>query len=239
MDGNEACLGCHSSYRTDLRSHTRHAAGSTGSSCYNCHMPFTTYGLLKTIRSHQISSPSVAATSQTGRPNACNLCHLDKTLAWTADHLKEWYGLEKPRLTEDQQSIAASILWLLGGDAGQRAIVAQSMSWLPAQQISGVSWMPPYLSQLLGDPYDAVRYVASRSLRTLPGFRTFDYDPLEPRGRWLESQRKAVETWVRAGALANFRNDPQLLLDPEHTFRTAVVTRLLQERNNRHIYLRE
>ena len=50
-------------------------------------MPFTTYGLLKTIRSHQISNPSVQATLETGRPNACNLCHLDKTLEWTANAL--------------------------------------------------------------------------------------------------------------------------------------------------------
>src|SRR4029453_3531650 len=60
--------------------HTRHRADSSGSVCMNCHMPFTTYGLLKTVRTHQISSPSVKATLETGRPNACNLCHLDKTL---------------------------------------------------------------------------------------------------------------------------------------------------------------
>ena len=33
------------------------------SRCYNCHMPYTTYGLLKTIRSHTVSSPSVAETT--------------------------------------------------------------------------------------------------------------------------------------------------------------------------------
>ena len=70
---------------TSPSKHTRHAPSSTGSSCYNCHMPYTTYGLLKTLRSHQISSPSVATSVSTGRPNACNLCHLDKTLKWTAE----------------------------------------------------------------------------------------------------------------------------------------------------------
>ena len=34
-----------------------------------------------------IESPDVATTLKTGRPNACNLCHLDKTLDWTAEHL--------------------------------------------------------------------------------------------------------------------------------------------------------
>src|SRR6266850_510692 len=103
-------------------------------SCLSCHMPYTTYGLLKTIRSHQISSPSVQSSLGTARPNACNLCHLDKTLAWTADALSQWYATPTPALNGDDRGVAASLLWLLRGDAGQRAIVAQSMGWAPAQQ---------------------------------------------------------------------------------------------------------
>ncbi|HQU45192.1 MAG TPA: cytochrome c3 family protein, partial [Pirellulales bacterium] len=91
-DGNEACYQCHASYRHDLAAHTHHLAGSTGSQCYNCHMPHTTYGLFKAIRSHQISSPGVATTVATGRPTACNLCHLDQTLSWSAENLSAWYG---------------------------------------------------------------------------------------------------------------------------------------------------
>src|SRR5262249_9021441 len=37
--GNEACLQCHDGLRRTLTTHTRHQADSTGSSCYNCHMP--------------------------------------------------------------------------------------------------------------------------------------------------------------------------------------------------------
>ncbi len=61
--------------------------------CYNqCHMPFTTYGLLKAIRSHQVSSPSVQAKfGKRAGPIACNQCHQDKTLAWTSDYLSRWY----------------------------------------------------------------------------------------------------------------------------------------------------
>src|SRR5205085_1722539 len=143
---------------------------------YNCHMPYTTYGLLRTLRSHQISSPSVAASVQTGRPNACNLCHLDKTLAWTANALGNWYGTPAVPLDADQQSIAASLLWALRGDAGQRALVAAAMGWPPAQQASGTNWLTPYLSGLLDDPYDAVRYVSYTSLRTLPWLRTLQYN---------------------------------------------------------------
>jgi len=54
METNEACLQCHDDFRDNLTAHTHHAADSTGSLCYNCHMPHTTYGLLSGIRSHQI-----------------------------------------------------------------------------------------------------------------------------------------------------------------------------------------
>jgi hypothetical protein len=205
--GNRACVQCHPS----ATNHSHHRANSSGSSCYNCHMPYTTYGLLKTIRSHQISSPSVQASLATGRPNACNLCHLDKTLAWTADALTKWFETTRPELGEDEQRIAASLLWLLRGDAGQRAIIAQSMGWAPAQLASARGWLQPYLALLQRDSYDAVRYIASRSLASLPEFRR---DEL-PRG------------------------NPQLLISSDGKFDEAIVNRLVGARNNRRIVYRE
>ncbi len=155
MAGNQACLQCHQAIASRVAEHTKHQPASEGSSCYNCHMPFTSYGLLKTIRSHQISSPSVASTRDTGRPNACNLCHLDKTLAWTGDYLAQWYGQERQPAPADERDLSAALLWTLTGDAGQRAIAAQAMGWKPAQAASGTDWMLPHLAQLLDDPYDA------------------------------------------------------------------------------------
>jgi len=205
--GDAACAACH----TMDDAHSHHRAGSSGGSCENCHMPHTTYGLLKTIRSHQISSPSVQATITTGRPNACNLCHLDKTLAWTADRLAEWYGSARPALGADEQSVAASVLWLLKGDAGQRAIIAQAMGWRAAQDASGAGWLAPYLALTQKDQYDAVRLIASRSARTLPPFRR---DQL-PRG------------------------SAALLITSDGTFDAARVNRLVRERNNRPLVYRE
>ena len=54
MRGNQACLQCHDEMSDDLTRHTRHAADSPGSNCTNCHMPHTSYGLLKAIRGHTI-----------------------------------------------------------------------------------------------------------------------------------------------------------------------------------------
>jgi Zn-finger protein len=239
MDGNDACLSCHKPLRKNLEAHTKHAVGSEGSSCYNCHMPYTTFGLLKTVRSHQISSPSAAESLQAGRPNACNLCHLDQTLAWTADWLQAWYRTPKPAITTDEGSIAASLLWLLRGDAGQRAIVAQAMGWRPAQEASGAGWMAPHLAQLLKDPYAAVRFVASRSLRALPGFSSHQYDFLTSPAEQQASERRALETWRLTRSSAKPRAEARLLFEPDGSPMAEVVNRLLRERNNRPVHLRE
>ncbi|MBI3402246.1 MAG: ammonia-forming cytochrome c nitrite reductase subunit c552 [Acidobacteria bacterium] len=234
--GNGACLQCHA--RQDVSAHTHHRVGSAGSSCYNCHMPYTTYGLLKTIRSHQISSPSVRVTIETGRPNACNLCHLDKTLAWAAETMNRWYATPVPALTGDDSVVAAALLTLLKGDAGQRAIVAQSLGWRPAQEASGTAWMAPFLALLLDDPYDAVRFIAGRSLDTLPGFDSFRFDFVAPPQRRAAQRVRALEIWrdtrTRAGRAA-----PALLFNPDGTFNAAVIDRLRRERDNRRVTYRE
>jgi len=238
-EGNARCVQCHPSIGKDIAAHTRHGAASAGSVCYNCHMPFTTYGLLKTIRSHQISSPTVQATLETGRPNACNLCHLDKTLAWSADYLQQWYGTPAPELRGDDRQVAASVVTLLKGDAGQRAIIAQAMGWPPAQQASGTSWMPPYLALALNDPYDAVRYIAGRTLGSLPGYEEFSYDFVAPSEARARMQRQALGRWRELRPWQGLRTDPELLFKPDGTFVAQAVDDLLAARNNRRVYYRE
>lgn len=239
MESNEACLACHAQLRANLTAHTRHQQGSSGSSCYNCHMPYTSYGLLKALRSHQISNPSVNASVQTGRPNACNTCHLDKTLDWTAAYLNRWYGAKTDALTEDQRTIAASLLWSIKGDAGQRALMAWAMGWRTAQDTSGNDWIAPQLSALLDDPYDAVRLIAYRSMRTLPGFGEFH-------GNFLASpdQRRsdiaAINGQWKTGWSIGSRSTPEeVLLNRDGSFRLTIVQRLLSERDNRAVALAE
>jgi hypothetical protein len=122
LPGDRACLKCHADFADRIAEHTHHAVDSSGSNCLNCHMPHTTYGLLKTIRSHQIDSPSVGAALSIGRPTACNHCHLDRSLGWTAEHLKSWYSHDIPELTETQLNRSAAVHDLLTGDAAQRVV---------------------------------------------------------------------------------------------------------------------
>ena len=246
MRTNQACVSCHPKYagETQRAEHTHHAADSSGSLCYNCHMPHTTYGLMKAIRSHQIDIPSVQASVKTGRPNACNLCHLDQTMDWSAGHLEEWYDIARPELDEDQQQVAASILWLLKGDAGQRALMAWAMGWTPAREASGEDWMASYLGQLLVDPYDAVRFIAERSLRRLEPYGSLEYDFLGAEDQRQAALQRVRQTWSEL----NFDRERwrsgedvfrRLLIDESGTIDFVLFQRFLGERDNRRVNLAE
>ena len=244
MDGNGACLQCHARFADDatLLGHTHHAADSSGSRCVNCHMPYTTYGLLKAIRSHTIDSPSVAALRDTGRPIACNQCHLDRTVAWTAKQLEAWYGLPHPALPPLLAAVPASIVWALGGDAGQRALAAWSFGWPAALEASASSddWIAPFLAQLLDDPYDAVRIVAARSLRRQPGFADFPIEANAPPAKQRSAVTRAWRRWRERRARAGRPVDPTYLIDPSAgALRARIFPLLRARRNDGRVFLAE
>ena len=174
MDGDRACTQCHerSPTRGSPREHTHHPPGSTGSACQNCHMPHTTYGLLKASRSHEIGSPRVITSGPgSARPNACNLCHLDRPLAWSAEHLARWYGHERPPLARRRPADRRGRALGAHGRRGRaRAGGVVDGLGAGAARPPGTDWLVPYLLELMEDPYDAVRMIAARSLATRPEF---------------------------------------------------------------------
>lgn len=236
MLSDRACTQCHEQFNDNIEAHTYHPADSPGSRCYNCHMPHSSYALLKAIRTHTVASPSVQESVEHGRPNACNLCHLDQTLQWTGEHLNKWYGIEPPQLDDDQRSIAASVLWLIKGDAAQRALMAWSYGWQPARTASGDDWMPPHLALMLVDPYPAIRYIAHRSLRRLPGFEEFEYDHLGPPARAGAARTSVYEKWKQT---AKPSPRPHLLFGPDGQLRTDEFERIVVQRDNRTIVIQE
>ncbi len=242
---NTQCTQCHQEpkYTDQLAAHTFHPPGSTGSNCLNCHMPHTTYALFKGIRSHQISSPRLEASARHGVPNACNLCHLDQTLAWTRQHLRERYGTPPPPLAEEQEKVSAALLWLLKGHAAQRAIAAWHTGWKPAQETSGTDWLAPFTAQLLDDPYGVVRYIAARSLRTLPRFEAFDYDFLAPPDDLTQRKETVVAHWQSAWSTLSSEDDTRranrILLDPQDGFMRQAAAELLRQRDNRPVVIKE
>ncbi len=181
--GDGACAGCHRPIAANPAAHTHHAVGSVGSQCTNCHMPYTVYGLLKGIRNHRIESPRVTGRSGGDeKPNACNLCHVDRSLAWTADALARWYKQPVPPGLVDGNP--AAVEWLLSGDAILRAIAAYQFGWVGAMTAAPVKRFVPYLVVALNDPYAAVRYVAGHALHAIDPTIAYDYlAPPEERKR--------------------------------------------------------
>jgi hypothetical protein len=234
-----ACSSCHPDHAARGEAHTHHPAGSAGSRCYNCHMPHTVYGLLKSIRSHWIDSPDVAVTLRSGRPNACNLCHLDRSLGWTAAYLQRWYGQPPAPLPDDERRYSATLLHLFKGEAGQRALAAWSLGWPPAQEASGRGWLAPYLAHLLEDPYAAVRYVAARSLRTLPEYASVEYDFLAPPAARAAARRGVLDVWFDLPARAVDRRGESVLIDAAGEPLNATLARLARERDDRPVVLNE
>lgn len=235
MRTDQACLQCHPKYEEMGTAHTHHPIESAGSRCMNCHMPHTIYGILKTSRSHTITSPSVAATVETGRPNACNLCHLDDTLEQTATHLNEWYGQPKPALSDEQKSTAASVLHFLTGDAAQRVLQVNAFQWKPAQEASGTDWMRLYLLLGMEDPYDAIRLISERGYKSLPDAPPLDYDftaPPEKRGEVLAEQYQKI---LRQRLPVN----EALLTNPQGFLDQRRLEALMNRRNHRPVYLQE
>ena len=239
MDSDDACLQCHQTMATNIPAHTHHDKNSPGSRCYNCHMPRTTFGLLHAIRSHQVSSPTVKESVDFGRPNACNLCHLDQTLAWTAEKLGTWYHQPVPELAPDDQNIAAAVQWLVKGDAGQRALIAWGMGWESAQRTAGRDWLYPYLIYTLNDPYAAVRFDAWKSLQTLPGFSDFPFTYTGAEDYLHETSGRAYEKWFREIRDPRVTYRPESALDADGRFQQDTFQRLRRERDNKPIILAE
>ena len=238
MRTNEACLQCHQDYRTKLSDHTHHRANSSGSRCYNCHMPYTSWNLIKATRSHQISNPDLAKDNAAGRPNACNLCHLDQTLSWTSNQLNQWYGHAPVQVTTEQKTVGAGPLWALKGDAIVRGLVTWSMGWQPAQQAAGTGWMAPYLAYLAADPYVVVRIAARRSLRSLRGFEAFDFDPIDIKTSiWQQNQRRIIHRWQQM--THEHVADPRLLLNSAGRLNKRRITAMLSRRDNTPVYISE
>ena len=238
MRTNQACLQCHDEFNSEaaLTAHTHHMQDSHGSECQNCHMPNSTYGLLKMTRSHQISSPNTHETLATGRANACNLCHLDRTLPWADEHLAEWYDHKRQLPNDDGNQIAAAVLMALTGDPGVRAMTAWHMGWQPAQEVSGKGWAEPYLAILMQDQYDAVRYIAHRSLNQIGGYEDISFDFTAAPSNNPVGPAEVMMRWNAHAKAASFR--PELLIAPGGKLDSRVGS-LLQKRNAVDLFLKE
>ncbi|ACY15057.1 cytochrome c3 family protein [Haliangium ochraceum] len=163
-----ACAGCHERVVADVAAHTRHAADSSGSDCFACHMPKMVYGVMEIHRSHHIEVPHPMNDGDKQRPNACTSCHLDRSITWAAREAHaDWPArFQEPPAGED---VAYSLASLLGGDPVERGVAARlaGRDDTPLTPQQRALLVPHLITAMKRDRYPAVRRFAAKSLAAL------------------------------------------------------------------------
>lgn len=174
-DGLARCDRCHGDLPAD---HSRHASAPV--SCVDCHMPRIVQGVSDYIRSHRIAVPDA------GAPNACNLCHLDRSMAWTAAELARLWGrrVEPPLLADTP----AGEVWLRGRDPEVRLVAAAAYGRSPLGRAA-----LPMLVEMLDDPVAHDRMRMLFAIEAVLGRRVgkHEYDPTAP----PEERARQVRRW--------------------------------------------
>lgn len=134
----DACLRCHPQYRDSGKAaaHARHTTAA-GVSCLDCHMPRYTHGLAEVIRTHRIAAPVEKSMVATAMPNACNLCHLDRSVRWTLRELERGWGRRLEPGPEWAAHYGGSLdravgeVWLASPEQTTRLVAVQSYAHSP------------------------------------------------------------------------------------------------------------
>lgn len=254
MRGDTACTGCHTKLASSAAAaaHSGHPHESSGARCMNCHMPNTAWGLLKATRDHEIRSPNIAGDRAAGRPNACNLCHLDKTETWAETHFNTIFGGPRqldvaqaaavakgatPRRADGRPQVAASIDWLLTGEPGIRALMTWHFAWKPALKASGQDWQAPLLAIALNDPYAAIRRRAAESMRALGVGPPADFEASAPPHLRRPAVQRALARWLEGGDATRAR--PTLLQDDRGRLNVQAMRALMRHADRRDVALEE
>jgi predicted CXXCH cytochrome family protein len=164
--GDAMCTACHDDLASAEQQarHARHPAESEGARCVNCHMPQIVYGLVGAHRSHRIDSPRPGNDPARSHPDACTLCHTDRSRSWA-----EAAWRNEPTGDPTSDVLAENTRLLFAGDPIERALAAAALG---REQLGAGKGEPEARIGLLADvmrsdSYPAVRAIAWRSLRTL------------------------------------------------------------------------
>ena len=197
---DQSCVRCHTQFATSeaQSAHSHHTAGTSGSHCMDCHMPKINEGLEEIVRTHTIQSPVDKAMVEANHPNACNLCHLEESIDWTLQHLREWFP---GRHEFDQASITATYpdrsqpvgpTWLRSPHPGTRLAAGSMLARLrPAESLDALLDLLATDEQLINRQF--VQRELLRSLKLdLKEFGYQFYQDRTERERAIERQRTAL-----------------------------------------------
>ncbi len=116
-EGNAVCTQCHSEAGRDefptLRkaeydtpAHHHHPPGSEAALCVTCHMPERSYMLIDPRRDHFFRKPDPLQSQAAGAPDVCTTCHTEKTAAWAAENIAQWFP-DSDRSWQDRSALIA------------------------------------------------------------------------------------------------------------------------------------
>ena len=191
-----ACVGCHREFASPVTvaTHTAHAPASV--TCLDCHMPRQVLGIDHFVRTHRISSPSDPAMLSASLPNACNLCHLDRPLAWTLDQLAATWNVHPVApLAGVADDTPVGEEWLANSEAFMRVLAAAAYARSPTLAHDAL----PRLVAQLADPIAYARTWALFAVEDVLGRRvtSAEFDPRgTPAARAAQLAKFAVKLGV-------------------------------------------
>jgi len=171
---NGLCTGCHEAARYDTIAHHHHVPEAPAARCAECHMPARTYLGLDARRDHSLRVPRPDVAARLGTPDPCTACHADRSAAWAAETVVQWYGPIRPGPVPFGETIAAARagrpeveaeLVALAGDADRPAIVRATAVMLLRGYASGAS--ADAVSLAVADPDPLVRAAATEAAELL------------------------------------------------------------------------
>jgi len=177
---NQACMPCHQDKVHHATEHTHHPENSSGNRCISCHMPTTEFARMKRT-DHSMLQPAPSATMAFQSPNACNICHQDKTPQWADQWVREWRKrdyqadvLKRGRLIQaararDWQKLPGMLQYVSGPNRDE--VFAASLIRL--MRASSDSRILPVLIQESEDPSPLIRAAAVEGLQGFPTKEAF------------------------------------------------------------------
>ncbi|HET8937341.1 MAG TPA: cytochrome c3 family protein [Polyangiales bacterium] len=211
--GDAACTSCHTQLRAAdaAATHAKHKPGSSGTTCQSCHMPDIVYGLVSIHLSHRIESPAPQLQAASGRPDACTLCHVDRTRTWATMAQGQPAPADDPAARRGLSEVAYR---LSAGDPIERAVAAHALGKPGAA--AALDFRRERLGLLFesaeNDAYPAVRSIARAALEQLLADNPRALEQLArfvATGRHSDRQRvlSAARSTLMAGELADPRPD--------------------------------
>jgi tetratricopeptide (TPR) repeat protein len=138
--GNALCAQCHDKAVYDTKNHHFHEAGKPGTLCIECHMPTKRYMVVDPRLDHSMRVPRPDLSAKTGTPNACNLCHDDRSAKWAADAVASWYPESRRDLHFGEVFHLVRID--AAGASAKLERVARDKRWAPIVRATALAELP-------------------------------------------------------------------------------------------------